>query len=72
MPGQVGCAACIERKRAYKRSYDGGKPWHPGGPGRRPVTEDRDRTEPQRLPAFIQRGRQRYGLPDAELVRIAG
>jgi hypothetical protein len=60
----------MERKRNYRHGYDGSKPWHPGGPGRRPVTDSIPKTEPQRLPGFIQRGRQRYGLPDADLVRL--
>lgn len=61
--GLKSCLRCIQKRRDYIHRYVGTNPWHPGGPGRRPVGH----AEPQRFPAWIERGRRRYGLPDAEL-----
>jgi hypothetical protein len=64
-PGSVKCSGCLTKKRAYRRSYDGCRPWHPGGPGRPPLTTDSAPAagEHQVFPSWIERGRARYGLP---------
>lgn len=35
--GSIRCLPCLARKRAYKRTWERGKPWTRGGPGRKPA-----------------------------------